>query len=202
MTLTSRIRSIPDYPKKGAVHRDITTLVQDPVGLRMAVDQLAYRYSRAKIDKVASIESRGLMFGTALAYLLGVGFVPIRKKGKLPAAIIGQEYEIEYGIDRIEMHRDAIRHGEKVLLLDDMIITGSVAEAACKLIAHLGGEVLECAFVVDQTDFGGSQKLKKKGLKVFALCKFEQDPNDEAADGSSVFSPIAMKTSPSVRRLV
>lgn len=182
MTLASRIRSIPDYPKKGAVYRDISTLLQDPVGLRIAVDQLAYRYSRAKIDKVAGIESRGFMFGVPLAYLLGVGFVPIRKKGKLPATIVGQEYEIEYGIDRIEMHSDAIKRGEKILLMDDTIITGGVAGAACKLISKLGGEILECAFVIDQCDFGGSQRLKKKGYKVFALCKFEEEVEEKPWD--------------------
>lgn len=190
MTLTSRIRNIPDYPRKGIVCRDITTLLNDPVGLRIAVDQLAYRYSRAKIDKVVGIESRGFIFGASLAYLLGVGFVPIRKKGMLPAKTVGQEYEIEHGIDRIEMHEDALKRGQKVLLMDDTIMTGGVANAACKLIRQLGGEVIECAFVIDQADFGGSQKLKKNGMKVFSLCKFEEENEAGQLNQPVAFSPV------------
>jgi adenine phosphoribosyltransferase len=190
MTLTSRIRTIPDYPKKGIICRDITTLLQDPVGFRIAIDQLAYRYSRAKIDKVVSIEARGFIFGAPLAYLLGVGFVPIRKKGKLPSETVRQDYEHEYGVDRIEVHGDAIRRGEKVLLMDDMIATGCVADAATKLIGQLGGEVVECAFVIDQPDYGGSHKLKKKGFKVFALCKFENEGEEKEWDQPVAFSPV------------
>jgi adenine phosphoribosyltransferase len=190
MTLRSRIRIIQDCPKKGVVCRDITTLLQDPVGLRVAVDQLAYRYSRAKIDKVAGIEARGFIFGAPLAYLLGVGFVPIRKKGKLPSETVRQDYEHEYGTDRIEVHSDAIKCGEKVLLMDDMISTGCVADAATKLIAQLGGEILECAFVIDQPGYGGSQKLKKKGFKVFALCKFEEEGEVKEWGQPVGFSPV------------
>ncbi len=142
MPLTSRIRTIPDYPKKGIMFRDITTLLKDPIGLRIAVDQLAARYADMKIDKVAAIESRGFIIGAPLAYLLGVGFVPIRKKGKLPAETVGKDYELEYGIDRVEIHVDAILPGEKVLLVDDL------------------------------PDTGGNARLQEKGYKVFAQCEF------------------------------
>ena len=173
MPLTSRIRTIPDYPKKGIMFRDITTLFKDPVGLRITVDQLAARYTSMKIDKVAGIEARGFIIGAALAYLLGVGFVPVRKKGKLPAETVGKDYELEYGVDRIEIHTDAITRGEKVLLVDDLIATGGTAEAAAELIGEVGGEVVECAFIIDLPDIGGSAKLKQKGYKVFSLCQFE-----------------------------
>ncbi len=173
MPLTSRIRTIPDYPKKGIMFRDITTLFKDPVGLRMTIDQLAARYLDMKIDKVAGIEARGFIIGAPLAYLLGVGFVPVRKKGKLPAETIGRDYELEYGIDRIEIHTDAITRGEKVLLVDDLIATGGTAEAAVMLIDDVGGEIVECAFVIDLPDLGGSEKLKQQGYQVFSLCQFE-----------------------------
>ena len=173
MPLTSRIRTIPDYPKKGIMFRDITTLFKYPVGLRMTIDQLAARYLDMKIDKVAGIEARGFIIGAPLAYLLGVGFVPVRKKGKLPAETIGRDYELEYGIDRIEIHTDAITRGEKVLLVDDLIATGGTAEAAVMLIDDVGGEIVECAFVIDLPDLGGSEKLKQQGYQVFSLCQFE-----------------------------
>jgi adenine phosphoribosyltransferase len=128
-----------------------------------------------KIDKVAGIESRGFIIGSALAFQLGVGFVPIRKKGKLPAETIGHDYELEYGTDRIEMHVDAIAKGERVLLADDLIATGGTAEAAVKLIESMGGKLVECCFVIDLPDLGGRSRLEKQGQKVFALCEFEGD---------------------------
>ena len=128
-----------------------------------------------KIDKVAGIESRGFILGAPLAYLLGVGFVPVRKKGKLPAETVGHDYELEYGVDRIEMHTDAIAPGEKVLLVDDLIATGGTAEAAVMLIRKLGGEVVECAFAIDLPDIGGTKRLEKLGVKAFALSEFEGD---------------------------
>ena len=158
MTLTSRIRTIPDHPKKGIMFRDITTLFKDPIGLRMATDQLLARYKGMKIDKVAGIEARGFILGSTLAYLLGVGFIPVRKKGKLPAETVGRDYELEYGIDRIEIHTDAIQAGENVLLVDDLIATGGTAEAAAALIKEVGGNVVECAFVIDLPDLGGAKK--------------------------------------------
>ncbi len=173
MPLKSKIRTVPDYPKKGIMFRDITTLLKDPVGLRMMIDELAKRYTGQKIDKVAGIESRGFILGVPLAYLLGVGFVPIRKKGKLPAETVGHDYELEYGTDRIEIHTDAIAEGEKVLLMDDLIATGGTAEAAVALIRKLGGEIVECAFAIDLPDIGGVKRLEKIGVKVFALTAFE-----------------------------
>jgi adenine phosphoribosyltransferase len=153
--------------------RDITTLLKDPIGLRSTIDQIAKRYKGQPISKVAGIESRGFIVGAPVAYLLGVGFVPIRKKGKLPADTIGHDYELEYGADRIEIHTDAINPGERVLLVDDLIATGGTAEAAAALIAKIGAEVVECCFIVDLPDVGGRKRLEKLGLKVFALCEFE-----------------------------
>jgi len=155
--------------------RDITTLLKDPVGFRVTINEFVNRYTGVKIDRIAAIESRGFIVGAALAYQLGVGFVPIRKKGKLPAETVGHDYELEYGSDRIEMHVDAISKGDQVLLVDDLLATGGTAEAACKLIASMGGEVVECAFVIDLPDLGGAGRLRAMGQKVFALCEFEGD---------------------------
>jgi len=168
----SRIRTIPHYPRHGIQFRDITTLLKDPVGFRIAIDELHVRYAEQKIDKVVGIESRGFIVGAPLAYKLGVGFVPVRKQGKLPAETIGHDYELEYGSDRVEIHADAITPGEKVLLVDDLIATGGTAEAAASLIARLGGMVVECAFLVDLPEAGGRARLEQQGLKVFALCAF------------------------------
>jgi adenine phosphoribosyltransferase len=155
--------------------RDITTLLKDPIGLRATVQELASRYKDMKIDKVVGIESRGFIVGTPLAYELGLGFVPIRKRGKLPAETVGRDYQLEYGSDRIEIHVDAISKGERVLLVDDLIATGGTAEAAVGLIEDMGGEVVECCFVIDLPDIGGRARLEKLGQKVFALCEFEGD---------------------------
>jgi adenine phosphoribosyltransferase len=155
--------------------RDFTTLLQDPVGFRISIDELFNRYKDMKIDKVAGIESRGFIMGAPLAYLLGVGFVPIRKQGKLPSETIGQDYELEYGTDRIEIHTDAINPGEKVLIVDDLIATGGTAEAAVKLVQEMKGEVVECCFVIDLPDIGGRARLESMGQKVFAQCEFEGD---------------------------
>jgi adenine phosphoribosyltransferase len=175
MPIKSRIRTVPHYPKQGVMFRDITTLLKDPVGFRVTITELANRYAGAKIDRVAGIEARGFIVGAALAYHLGVGFVPIRKKGKLPAKTVGQDYELEYGTDRIEMHVDAVSQGQRVLLVDDLIATGGTAIAACKLIESMGGTVVECCFVIDLPDLGGRARLEKHGHKVFALCEFEGD---------------------------
>jgi len=175
MTIKSRIRTVPNYPKPNIQFRDITTLLKDPIGLRATVDELARRYKDVKIDKVAGIESRGFILGAPLAYVLGKGFIPIRKKGKLPAETIGHDYELEYGTDRIEIHTDAIDKGEKILLVDDLIATGGTAEAACKLIEKMGGKIVECCFIIDLPDIGGRARLEKHGHKVFALCEFEGD---------------------------
>ena len=175
MTIKSRIRTVPHYPKHGIQFRDITTLLKDPVGFRLTIDELIRRYKDAKIDKIAGIESRGFILGAPLSYALGKGFIPIRKKGKLPAETIGHDYELEYGIDRIEIHTDAISRGERILLVDDLIATGGTAEAACKLIEKMGGKIVECCFIIDLPDIGGRARLEKHGHKVFALCEFEGD---------------------------
>jgi adenine phosphoribosyltransferase len=173
MTIKSKIRTIPNYPKDGIMFRDITTLLNDPLGFKLTINQLIDRYNLMKIDKIAAIESRGFILGAPLAYFLNIGFVPIRKKGKLPYKTIGYDYDLEYGKDRIEIHVDAISKGEKVLLVDDLIATGGTAEAATKLISLVGGEVLECCFVIDLPDLGGAKRLEKAGHKVFSLCEFE-----------------------------
>ncbi len=175
MAVKSSIRTVPHYPKQGIMFRDITTLLKDPAAFRATVDELAQRYADVQIDKIAGIESRGFILGAPLAYALGKGFVPIRKKGKLPAETIGHDYDLEYGTDRIEIHTDAIAPGEKVLLVDDLIATGGTAEAACKLIEKIGGEIVECCFIIDLPDIGGRARLEKHGHKVFALCEFEGD---------------------------
>ena len=175
MTIKSKIRTIPNYPKKGILFRDITTLIKDPVGFRLVIDNLTQRYVKGDHDfnVIVGIESRGFIIGGALSYTLGRGFVPIRKKGKLPGEVESQEYELEYGTDRIEIHRDAITKGDRVLLIDDLLATGGTAMAAAALIEKLGGTVVEMAFIVDLPDVGGKQKLLDKGYKVFALTEFE-----------------------------
>lgn len=175
MTIKSLIRTISDYPKPGVQFRDITMLLKNAEGLRQVVDALAERYAGVKVDKVVGIESRGFIVGAAVAYKLGVGFVPVRKKGKLPGDVLGHDYALEYGTDRVEIHSDAIRPGERVLLLDDLIATGGTAEAAAVLIEKLGGQVLECAFIVGLPDLGGQHRLQALGYQVFALCEFEGD---------------------------
>ena len=177
MTIKSKIRTVPDYPKKGILFRDITTLIKDPVGFRLVIDSLTQRYIGEKYDfnVIVGIESRGFIIGGALSYALGKGFVPIRKKGKLPAEVVSQEYQLEYGTDRIEVHKDAIKKGDRVLLIDDLLATGGTALAAAALIEKLGGTVVEMAFIVDLPDVGGKKKLKEKGYKVYALTEFEGD---------------------------
>ena len=175
MTIKSHIRTIPHYPKQGVMYRDITTLLKDSVSFRATINELVNRYTGAKIDVVAAVEARGFIIGAALAFQLGVGFVPIRKKGKLPAETVGQDYELEYGTDRIEMHVDAVSKGDYVLLVDDLIATGGTAEAACKLVENMGGSITECCFVVDLPDLGGRKRLEENGQKVFSLCEFEGD---------------------------
>ncbi len=177
MTIKSRIRTVPNYPKKGIMFRDITTLLKDPVGFRLVIDTLVQRYIQKgyEFDTIVGIESRGFIIGAAMSYALGKGFIPIRKKGKLPAEVETQEYALEYGTDRIEIHRDALKKGERVLLVDDLLATGGTALAAATLIEKLGAKVVEMVFIVDLPDVGGKKKLLEKGYKIFALTEFEGD---------------------------
>lgn len=177
MPIKSRIRTIPDHPKKGIMFRDITTLIKDPVGFRLVIDSFTQRYVKGDIafDIIVGIEARGFIIGGALSYTLGKGFVPIRKAGKLPAEVVRHEYQLEYGTDTIEMHKDAIEKGSKVLLVDDLLATGGTALAAAALIEKLGGVISEMAFIVDLPDVGGYKKLKDKGYALFCLTEFEGD---------------------------
>lgn len=175
MTIKSKIRSIPDYPKKGIMFRDITTLIGDPVGFRLMIDNFTQRYITKDVnyDVIAGIEARGFIMGGALSYTLGKGFTPIRKAGKLPSEVVSQEYNLEYGTDRIEIHKDAFEPGTRVLLVDDLLATGGTALAAAALVEKLGGVVAEMAFIVNLPDVGGEKKLRDKGYSVFSLTEFE-----------------------------
>ncbi len=175
LDLKKFIRTIPDHPKPGIQFRDVTTLIADPVGLRASVDLLLRPYITAHIDAVVGIEARGFILGGAVAHELGRGFVPIRKKGKLPGKTIGQDYQLEYGTDRVEIHEDAIKKGDRVLLIDDLIATGGTAEAGIELIRRSGGEVVAAAFIVDLPDLGGAERLRKLGVDVHMLVEFEGD---------------------------
>jgi len=170
--LKSLIRSIPDHPKPGIMFRDITTLLLDPQGLRAAVDGLVLPFVDKHIDLVAGIEARGFILGGAVAHELGKGFVPVRKKGKLPHKTIGQEYQLEYGVDAIEIHEDAIAPGQRVLLVDDLVATGGTAEAAIELLHRSGGELVSAAFVIDLPELGGAERLRRRGVKVHTLVAF------------------------------
>lgn len=167
------IRTIPDYPKPGIMFRDITTLLGDSQGLKAAIAQLAEPYRTEPVDAVAGIEARGFILGGAVADRLGCGFVPVRKKGKLPWKTIGQEYTLEYGIDTIEIHEDAIKPGQRILIVDDLIATGGTAEAAVKLVRRSGGVVMGAAFVIDLPEIGGARLLKEMGIAVHSLMAFE-----------------------------
>jgi adenine phosphoribosyltransferase len=169
--LSKYIRSIPDFPKKGIDFKDVTTIWKDPIGFQLAVDQFLAKYFGQKIDKVVGIESRGFVFGAALALRLHAGFVPVRKKGKLPASVISEEYALEYGADTIEIHKDAIQKGEKILLHDDLLATGGTMQAAAKLITKLGGEIVGISFLVELTSLKGRTKLAP--YDVFSLIQFE-----------------------------
>lgn len=174
-TVKDYIRTIVDFPQEGIMFRDVTTLFADPRGLRMAVDQMLHPYMGQQIDCVAGLEARGFILGGAIAHQLGTGFVPIRKKGKLPATTISESYTLEYGEAVIEMHDDAIQPGQRVLLVDDLLATGGTAEAGIKLIERSGGEIMGCAFVIDLPDIGGRARLEKMGMEVHAICSFEGD---------------------------
>ncbi|RKZ34658.1 adenine phosphoribosyltransferase [bacterium] len=171
MELKKTIRTIPDFPKKGIQFRDITTLIKNSTAFCEVIDIFHRRYRKSKVNLVAGIESRGFIFGSALAYALGVGFVPIRKQGKLPAETISQTYELEYGTDTLEIHSDAIQKGDSVLLVDDLIATGGSLAAAAKLIQRLGGEIVDIAVVIELVDLKGRERIKPHNL--FSLVSFE-----------------------------
>jgi adenine phosphoribosyltransferase len=173
MLIKSLIRTIPDYPKPGIQFRDITTLLEDANGLRITVEQLAAPYQDAGVHKVAGIEARGLILGGAVACRLGTGFIPVRKRGKLPWNTIGRDYQLEYGTDRVEIHADSIKPGERILVIDDLLATGGTAEATIAVIEESGGEVVACSVVIDLPDLGGRKRLEASGYSVRSLCEFE-----------------------------
>jgi adenine phosphoribosyltransferase len=173
MNLADAIRSIPDYPKPGILFRDITTLLADPRAFRQAVDELVQPLAGMKIDKVAGIEARGFILGGAVAHQLSAGFVPLRKKGKLPHRTRAVEYALEYGADVIEMHLDAVGEGDRVLLIDDLIATGGTALAAIDLLNQAGAEIIAAAFVIDLPALGGADRLRAAGVSVSSLVAFD-----------------------------
>lgn len=173
MPLAAAIRTIPDYPKKGILFRDITTLLGDARAFRRAVDELVQPWSGAKIDKVAGMEARGFILGGAVAHQLSAGFVPIRKKGKLPHRTVRVSYELEYGVDEMEMHEDAVAKGEKIILVDDLIATGGTAAGAIALLRQMGAEIVAACFVIDLPDLGGAKKIEGLGVPTRSLVSFE-----------------------------
>ena len=175
MPIKDYIRTIPDFPQKGIMFRDVTTLFLDSEGLKQVIDQMIEPYVNQKIDKVAGLEARGFILGGAIADRLSLGFVPIRKAGKLPGQVISQDYELEYGSATMEIHKDCIEPGEKILLVDDLLATGGTAEAGIKLIEKLGGDIISCSFIIDLPELGGRKHLENMGFEVNALCEFEGD---------------------------
>ncbi|CTQ48265.1 adenine phosphoribosyltransferase [Jannaschia donghaensis] len=172
-TVQDYIRTIPDFPHKGIMFRDVTTLFADARGMRLCVDQLLAPWAGEEIDAVAGLEARGFILGGAVAHQLGCGFVPIRKKGKLPGATFEQEYVLEYGTATVEVHRDALPAGARVLLVDDLLATGGTAKAGISLLERLGAEVVGCAFVVDLPELGGRRALEEMQMQIHTLCDFE-----------------------------
>jgi adenine phosphoribosyltransferase len=172
LDLARYIRTVPDFPKPGVQFRDITTLLAHADAFRASVERLAAPFRARPIGTIAAIESRGFIVGAALAHELRTGFVPIRKQGKLPAARFGEDYELEYGAGRLELHRDSVTPGQSVLLVDDLIATGGTAEAALKLLATAGAAIAGCAFVIELPDLGGRERLERLGHRVLALCRF------------------------------
>lgn len=173
MNIKETIRSIPGWPIEGVIFRDITTLMQDPDAYRAACDLFYERYKDSGASKIVGIDARGFVFGAVLAYKMGIGFVPVRKKGKLPYDTIEESYALEYGTAEMEMHVDAIEEGEKVIIIDDLIATGGTIEAAIKLVKKLGGDIVECGFIVELPDLGG--RAKTGDIPIYAMCEFEGD---------------------------
>ncbi len=173
MNLRDAIRTIPDHPKPGIMFRDITTLLADAHAFRQAIEEMVQPFAGERIEKVAGIEARGFIFGAAIAHQLSAGFVPLRKKGKLPHRTVAVEYALEYGTDGMEMHMDAIVDGERVMLVDDLIATGGTADAALKLLRGAGAEVVAAAFVIDLPELGGAERLRRQGVPTSSLVAFE-----------------------------
>jgi len=173
MDFKTVIRTIPDYPKPGIMFRDVTTLFGNPRAFRRAVDELVQPYAGVRIDKVAGIEARGFILGGAVAHQLSTGFVPVRKKGKLPFATLGEDYDLEYGKDRVEIHTDAVKSGDHIIVVDDLIATGGTCFAAIRLLERAGAKVIGCCFVVDLPELGGAAKIRALGKEVTALVAFE-----------------------------
>ena len=172
MDLAATIRSVPDFPIKGILFYDITTLLKDPAALKESIDRLTHHYREASLDKVVGIESRGFIFGLPLAYQLDAGFVPVRKPGKLPAATLSESYALEYGTNSLEIHVDAIEKGQRVLIVDDLLATGGTARATCNLVEQLGGTVVGLAFAIELNFLKGREKLK--GYEVFSLIQYDE----------------------------
>jgi len=172
-TVKDYIRTIVDFPHEGIMFRDVTTLFADPRGFRMCIDQMLHPYAGQPIDKVVGLEARGFILGGAIAHQLGTGFVPVRKKGKLPGTTISQDYKLEYGEAIVEIHDDALEAGERILVVDDLLATGGTAEAGIKLIERLGGDIIGCSFIVDLPELGGRKKLQSMNMDVQVLCEFD-----------------------------
>ena len=172
-TVKDYIRTIVNFPLEGIMFRDVTTLFADPRGFRMCIDQMLHPYAGQPIDKVVGLEARGFILGGAIAHQLGKGFVPVRKKGKLPGTTISQDYKLEYGEAIVEIHDDAIEAGERILVVDDLLATGGTAEAGIKLIERLGGDIIGCSFIVDLPELGGRKKLQSMNMDVQVLCEFD-----------------------------
>lgn len=170
--IRNAIRSVPDWPSPGVTFRDITPILQDPRSFRVLVDLFVYRYMRQRLDLVAGVDARGFILGAVLAYELNLGFVPVRKKGKLPFQTLAEEYTLEYGNATVEMHTDAVKPGQRVLLIDDLIATGGTMVAAAKLLQRLGANVVEAAAIIDLPALGGSKSLKDTGLPLYTVCTF------------------------------
>jgi adenine phosphoribosyltransferase len=173
MDFKTVIRTIPDYPKPGIMFRDITTLLGNPRAFRRAVDEMVQPFAGARLDKIAGIEARGFILGGAIAHQLSIGFVPVRKKGKLPHTVVGEDYALEYGTDRVEIHADAVQPGERVLVVDDLIATGGTAMAAIRLLERVGAKIAGCSFVIDLPEIGGADRIRALGHDVTALVAFE-----------------------------
>jgi len=175
MNLKNLIRTIPNYPKDGVIFRDITTLIQNPAGFRRTVDELVQPFAGGDVNRIAGIEARGFILGGAVAHQLSIGFIAVRKKGKLPWQTISVEYELEYGTDELEIHIDSIEKGDRILIIDDLIATGGTAAATTQLVRDAGGEVVGASFVVDLPDLGGRKRLEEMGVPVRCLMEFEGD---------------------------